>query len=82
MITAKFFSSDTIAEVDGIYWKVISTMTEKRKIDGGDWEEKKLEAMAIHRDLDKAVQVAMNSVMRQYNEVAKKNRGQSLFEGK
>jgi hypothetical protein len=82
MITAKHFSSDTTAELEGSDWRVISRMVEKRKIDSGDWEERVLEAMAIHKDLDKAVQVAMNSVMQQFNDVAKKNRNQSLFEGK
>jgi len=76
----RYFGSDTLATVeeDGS-WKVIVTMTEKRQVDGKDWEEKKISTMCTNASFDKAYSVALDSTLRQFEDAIKKNGNDSLF---
>ena len=79
-IVGRSFGSDTLAtlEDDGS-WKVIVTMTEKRQIDGKEWEEKKISTMCTNNSFDKAYSTALDSTLRQFEDSVKKTGTDSLF---
>lgn len=74
------FDSFTSAEKDADgTWKLIITMTEGRKVEGGEWEYKKIEAMCFHNDMTTAYTTAMESAVAQLNQTFEENKTQSLF---
>ena len=79
-IVGRSFGSDTLATLgeDGS-WKVIVTMTEKRQIDGKEWEEKKISTMCTNNSFDKAYSTALDSTLRQFEDSVKKTGTDSLF---
>jgi len=79
-IVGRSFGSDTLAtlEEDGS-WKVIVTMTEKRQVEGSDWEEKKISTMCTNNSFDKAYSTALDSTLRQFEDSIKKMGTDSLF---
>jgi hypothetical protein len=79
-IVGRSFGSDTLATVeeDGS-WKVIVSMTERRRFNGKDWEEKKVSTMCTNNSFDKAYSTALDSTLRQYEADMNKNDNGSLF---
>lgn len=79
-IIGRCFGSDTVAtlEEDGS-WKVIVSMTEKRQVDGKDWEEKKISTMCTNTSFDKAYSTALDSTLRQFEDAIKNTGNDSLF---
>lgn len=81
IVVGRFFGSDTVAtKTDTGDWQVIVTMLERRKVEGGEWEEKKLQAMCTENDFIKAYSVAMNSAIGQFNDRLTVTGTSSLFE--
>ena len=79
-ITGKVFSSTTIAtkEEDGS-WKIVVDMVERRRIGDGEWEEKKIESMCVDDTFEDAYQVAMNSVLENFQLILHENKTGSMF---
>jgi hypothetical protein len=79
-VIGRSFGSDTLAtlEDDGS-WKIIVTMTEKRQVEGQDWEEKKISTMCTNKAFEKAYSVALDSTLRQFEDEVKKTGSDSLF---
>lgn len=80
-VIGRSFGSDTVAEKDESGdWKVVVTMTEKRLIEGSDWEVKKISAQCTDKRFEKAYAVAMNSTLEQFTDALGITKSDSLFE--
>ena len=81
-IVGRSFGSSTVAEKDETgNWVVVVTMTEQRKLAGGDWEDKKISSQCTDRTFEKAYATAMNSTLEQFSDILDKtNNKESLFD--
>jgi hypothetical protein len=71
-IKARTFGSKTIAtrDDDG-YWKVVIDMTESLSFDGVNFEDKKLETMALDKSFEKAYDVALTALFAKFESETK-----------
>ena len=79
-IVGRSFGSETIAtKDDNGDWKVIVKMQEKRLVRGEDWEPKELSAMCTSDTFEKAYSVAMESVLKQFDDTLSSTKSDSMF---
>lgn len=79
-MNGRSFSSETVAEkTDGV-WAVTVRLTERLRLEGEDWKDKSIESVCYDNLFAKAYEVALLSVMEQFNDTIAKTGNDSLFE--
>jgi hypothetical protein len=79
-VTGRYFGSDTIAEKNEQGdWEVVVSMTERRKLKDGDWEERVISTKCTDTSFDKAYEVAMNATLEKFSVAVDSTQNDSLF---
>lgn len=79
-VVGRMFGSETWAnKLDNGSWEVTISMTEQRKISGGDWEKKVLSETCEDPSFEKAYAISLEILMGKFNEAITKTTDSSLF---
>lgn len=81
-ITGRVFESYTNSTKDESGdWTVVCTMIEKLRVAGSnEWKERKLQAQCTHNSMETAYDIAMNSVLEQFNDRLEASQGNGLLD--